>query len=395
LKTPVSLASAARQFLVGDKSDPMLQGLVAGARRPARTGAPGAPHILLLSNMYPGREEPGFGSFVRTQVESIRALGVHVTVEARTRRRHVNYVPFYLGGAWSLAAASFVLIHAHYGFHSALPALLLRGSRPLVVTFHRGDALDEPRRNRLYALLQRLCVHASTRLIAVSSQIKDALVRHCGADPARIDVISCGVDTERFRPASDRASVRAGLGLSAARPLIAWVSSPAAAERKGIDVLIGCARLCPQADFLVIGVGVRPNAPANCRFPGNIGNQAMAPWLQAADLFLLPSHSEGTPVTLLEAMACGAPGIASPAGGVVDVLENGVNGRLVHSFRASAFAAAIREVLELPADRRRAIECAARETVATRFDTRFVAERIAKLYKAVVEGDRRTREALS
>jgi D-inositol-3-phosphate glycosyltransferase len=384
LKKPTFLPSTANQFLIGDPNGPAL-----------RAGAPAAPHILILSNMYPGREEPGFGSFVRAQVESIRALAVHVTVKARTRRRHVNYLPFYLGGAWSLATASFDLIHAHYGFHSALPAFLLRGSRPLVVTFHRGDALDEPRRNRLYAYMQRLCVRASTRLIAVSSQIKDALVRQCDADPACIDVISCGVDTERFQPAADRASVRAALGLNATRPVIAWVSSPAAAERKGIDVVIGCARLCPQADFLVIGVDVRPDAPANCRFPGSIGNQAMARWLQAADLFLLPSRSEGTPVGLLEAMACGAPGIASPAGGIVDVLENGVNGRLVHSFTAGAFAAAISEVLELPVDGRRSIECAARETVATRFDAQFVAERIAKLYQAVVESDRRIRVALS
>jgi glycosyltransferase involved in cell wall biosynthesis len=70
------------------------------------------------------------------------------------------------------------------------------------------------------------------------------------------------------------------------------------------------------------------------------------------------------------------------------VVEDGVNGRLVRSLTPAAFAAVVKEFLEMPGVRRHAVELAARETVATRFDARLIAERLLNVYKAALGGAR-------
>src|SRR5437867_603333 len=82
---------------------------------------------------------------------------------------------------------------------SSLPAMLAR-ARPLVVTFHRGDALDEPQRNAIYRALQRSCVKSASVLIAVSEEIRQALIERLSADPAKIRIVPCGIDPAIFRP---------------------------------------------------------------------------------------------------------------------------------------------------------------------------------------------------
>jgi hypothetical protein len=117
----------------------------------------------------------------------------------------------------------------------------------------------------------------------VSSEIGDCLVRQFAADARRIHVISCGVDVERFAPITDRASVRLQLGFAPADSVIVWVGSGPAAQRKGLDTVLACARSLPHVTFALVGIRTVDAAPANCRFAGSVPNGDIPRWLQAAD----------------------------------------------------------------------------------------------------------------
>ncbi len=104
--------------------------------------------------------------------------------------------------------------------------------------------------------------------------------------------------------------------------------------------------------------------------------------LARAGVFVLPSHAEGLPVSLLEAMAAGCPVIATPVGGVPDLVRHGENGWLVPPRDARALAHALAAILRDPALAAR-LGAAARATVAQRHTAERAVERLGRLYAAL------------
>jgi glycosyltransferase involved in cell wall biosynthesis len=102
--------------------------------------------------------------------------------------------------------------------------------------------------------------------------------------------------------------------------------------------------------------------------------------LARATLFVLPSHVEGMPMSLLEAMAWGLPAIATAVGGVPEVIDPEVNGVLVPAGNIEALAGAITRLLNEPSLRDR-LGHAARETIATRFPLAATLERLIGIYR--------------
>jgi glycosyltransferase involved in cell wall biosynthesis len=124
--------------------------------------------------------------------------------------------------------------------------------------------------------------------------------------------------------------------------------------------------------------GLRPNA----HFPGWLSPRRREELLARASVFVLPSHAEGVPMSLLEAMAAGCPVIATDVGGIPDVITHGVNGLLVPVGDRDALALALHRLL---VDRDLAAElgCAARETIRRRFTTEHAIERLDQIYSGL------------
>ena len=191
-------------------------------------------------------------------------------------------------------------------------------------------------------------------VIAVSQDLRDHVVA-LGVAADKVSVVYSGVNTSLFHPAPRR-DARARLGIVGSTPLLLYVGNLAAVKR--LDVLVdACAFLHQkglQFDCRMIGQGpMKGSLERQIRASGLQDHMSlMAPrpmeelpdWYRAADVFVLPSRSEGLPNVLLEAMACGTPIVATRVGGVPEITR-GLRPGLVPSGDPQALADAIARTL--------------------------------------------------
>jgi len=118
-------------------------------------------------------------------------------------------------------------------------------------------------------------------------------------------------------------------------------------------------------------------------FSGAVSHSDVPAWLATADIFALPSHKEGVPVSLLEAMAAGLPAVATDVGGIGEVLEDGRTGYLVPRADPVALHGKIRELV-CDASTRERMGAAARELVMDRYLWDHNASAMLELYEEII-----------
>lgn len=228
------------------------------------------------------------------------------------------------------------VVHAHNLFfrttESAGMPYIRSGSR-LVITIHLGriaaGGVGLRSMTELYErTIGRWIISRSDRLIAVSSAVAEH-ARSLGARPDRIDVIPNGVDLDLFKPAE---RPRSG------PPRILFVGR--LVSNKGPELLVRAAPAVlekhPDAEFVICGDGPmrqsleleanRLNVARAFRFPGVIRNVPEV--MRDSTVLVRPSTLEGMPLTVLEAMGCGLPVIATRVGGTPELVKHGANGFL-------------------------------------------------------------------
>jgi teichuronic acid biosynthesis glycosyltransferase TuaC len=220
---------------------------------------------------------------------------------------------------------------------------------PVVVKVHGSDLDLLARRPTLRWQLARALPRAA-RVVAVSRALART-AESLGVDPTRVDVIANGVDAGLFR-VRERGEARAALGLGGdTRRWILYVGR-LRADKGVLDLAAAFAKVAaadPQSALVVVGEG--PDRPAleaalapfgdRARLVGAVPLADVPRWMSAADLVTLPSHHEGTPNVLLEALACGRRVIATRVGGIPDVVHRPELGVLVPAGDVPALAAAL------------------------------------------------------
>ncbi len=284
--------------------------------------------------------------------------------------------------------------HAHT-WYADMAGLWIRTLHriPLVVTLHSLEPLRPWKADQLgsgYLLsswIEKTAVEAADRVIAVSGRMREDILAHFGADPAKVVVIHNGIDPERFRrterrDALDRLGVRP--------PYVLFVGR--ITDQKGIFHLLEAAPKLP-AGVQVVLCASAPDTPeieerlrrAVPRHPNVVWIGEMAPvevvvqLYSHAAVFACPSVYEPFGLINLEAMACETPVVASAVGGILEVVEDGKTGILVPPAKPDELAAALRRVLENPA-LGRSLGQAGRRRVEARFSWASVAERTERVY---------------
>lgn len=208
--------------------------------------------------------------------------------------------------------------------------------------------------------------------ILANSDFTAGLLSGLGVEAARIEVVSGGVDAQRFAPAPGaRAAARAALGI--AHDAIVLLTVCRLVEKKGVEVLLDAAsRLAPKfptLELVVVGDGrkrrsyeARAEALGighRVRFEGRVPHEAVPRYFWASDVFVLASYEsrhaggevrdvETMGRVLCEANAAGVPLVATRSGGTPSVVRDGHNGLLVAPDDAAALAGAIERVLSTP-----------------------------------------------
>jgi glycosyltransferase involved in cell wall biosynthesis len=286
-------------------------------------------------------------------------------------------------------AAGFDLVHAH-GLRAALIGVHASAGAgvPAIFTAHNMPPVRR--------LVDRLAVRSIARRTAAIVAISRAVAAGIEANNpggAPVVVVPNGIDLARFSDLPDRASARQELDLPADAPVIAAIGR--LSPEKGFHVLIRSlpevVKQSPEAHLVIAGDGplraalsaaIESSLPEperrRVRLIGRLAD--VRPLLAAADLFAAPSLSEGQGIAAIEAMAAGLAVVASDVGGLPEVVENGVTGRLVTSDVDHILAEALCELIR-NAEMRARFGAAGRERAFERFSAERMVERTLEVYR--------------
>ncbi len=313
----------------------------------------------------------------------------------------------------AISEADVVHSHTWYANFAGHLASQLHGI-PHVLTAHSLEPLRPWKAEQLgggYAVssgIEKLAYENAAAVIAVSAGMRaDILRSYPQVDPARVRVIHNGIDTERWRPVEDSAFLES-IGMDPARPSVVFVGR--ITRQKGLPYLLRAARLLPPDVQLVLCAGA-PDTPEimaevqegvrtlQQTRDGVIWIEKMLPReelsaiLAAATTFVCPSVYEPLGIVNLEAMACGAAVVGTATGGIPEVVDDGVTGRLVPIAQVqdgtgtpvdpdrfvSDLAGVLTEVVSDPA-RARAYGEAGRERARSEFSWTAIADATRALY---------------
>jgi glycosyltransferase involved in cell wall biosynthesis len=291
--------------------------------RPLRT--------LVVTNLFPTSAAPTTGTFVADQVASLRTAGVAVELLHVPRREGGPgvYRDLARRAVEVVERTSPDVVHVMYG--GVMADVVTRTVRnvPVLVSFCGTDLLGGRGRGLVHGLSRRYGVVASRRaaaraagVVVKSRNLSDALP--ASVDRSRVWIVPNGVNLERFQP-RDKEECRSRLGWTTTRTNVLFPGAPERPEKR-FELAQACiAQLRAERH----DVGLKALA--------GVDPEAVATWLNAADVVLLTSAHEGSPNVVKEALACNVPVVSVDVGDVSERLA-GIEGCAVAEPTASDLA---------------------------------------------------------
>ncbi len=287
------------------------------------------------------------------------------------------------------------IIHAHFiipdGFASSLIGMKL--NIPVVTTAHGSDVNLYER----YTKKEKNCfdqvIRKSNAIITVSNALKHKVEQY--SSPQYVESIPMGVDTGFFSPVDSKVEIRKQLGIPENANILLFVGH--ITKEKGIFDLLQAINILKNKDlnFLLVIVGSASSykelffnisqmkLETYVKLVGEIPHSEVKYWMSASDIFILPSYSEGLPTVVVEAMACGLAVIATPVGGIPEILLDNENGIIVPVKEPDILAKKIELIIDNP-DKKMKYGLNARETVMKQYDVKLNAQRVLNLYNKFV-----------
>jgi len=386
--------------------------------------------VLVFTTVFPSREMPNFGIFVRERMRRVADLcdvkviapvpffpfaGVikrnyaikHPRIEHQGNLE-VHHPRFFvipglfkfLDGFFLFLSTIFAvsklrkdfdfdLIDAHFAYPDGFAAVLLGQlfKRPVVITL-RGT-LNRLIRYRLRRAMIKVALNRAARIFSVSPHLIQ-LAEESEARPVKYRIIPNGVDTQHFKRVTQKVA-RANIGIDEGTKVI--ISVGGLVERKGhhrvIEALPQLVGKFPDIIFLVVGGPSvegdisselrmqiqRLGLENHVRLVGEVPHDQVSMYLSAADIFVLATRYEGCPNVFLEAMACGLPVVTTLVCGNEYIVEPGRSGLLVPFGDKARLGEALQDALTSDWNHQQIIEYAHSRTwenvakeVVTQFD---------------------------
>ncbi len=338
--------------------------------------------ICILTTSYPGYKNHIQSPFIYKLTESLKGLGIYVDVVApryKNSKKEDNwkginvhrfkYFPFVSmqkltsgGGIPSALKRSFLVklqmpffmisfylnskkyakkcdvIHAQWALSALVGVFLKRKyKKPLVLT-ERGASLNMALKSKLMSKVFRWILK-NCDFVTANNENQIKIMKSLGVPAEKLKAVPNGIDIDMFKPI-EQAKARKKLGLDPDKKIILFVGW--LIERKGVSYLLQAMKNVSFKEknslLLIVGEGniesrlkehTKKLGLDNVMFLGSKNPSEIPLYMNASDIFVLPSLSEGRPNVVGEAMACGVPVIASNVNGTPEFIENGKNGFLV------------------------------------------------------------------
>lgn len=324
-------------------------------------------NILVITNMYPGKNSPSFGVFIKNQVESLRKRGVNVDVIGIRDHRMGTFFILKKYMLWTMKILlqivkrkQYQIVHCHYVFPSGLFGLIFQRlfNSKLVVTAHGGDIDKMARKNPFIFNQTRKILQKANIIIVVGKKLKKDIISDFKIDKKKILVVNMGVDRQIFTPLP-KDEAKAKLNLSKHDWHILFVGN--LIKAKGLDELIMAfnqlKKEYPNLQLHLIGANKEPvflaklqkrikeESIEDVHFYPPMKQEDIAIWMSAADVYVLPSYIEGFGLSALEAMSCHTPVVGTDVGGLSHLLDQDA-GVLVKPHDVDSLKAGIERVLK-------------------------------------------------
>jgi len=301
------------------------------------------------------------------------------------------WLRFFFHLCWVIYRHRVDLIHVNSyvpGNYARLAAALMQV--PIVIDHWHGFTRFNLKRRLICRVLGRF----TDLSIAVSRGVRDYLVRQGGLNPTKVRVVANGVDVAAIDAARPGPLVRRELGLPEDVPLIGLVGRLDHWGKGHKELFSAMAQIRERhpVHALIVGGGRREAEVRQLAESLGLGGEVhflgqrrdVPDLLNAMDIFVLPSYSEGVSLALLEAMAAGLPVIATAVGGLPEVVEHDKTGVLIPPRDAEALAAALERLLADPAWARE-LGDHARDHVREHFSLDHLGREINEIYEELVE----------
>ena len=330
---------------------------------------------------------------VSNALAELEAAGVRVVGLKRTSARQVwAWWPLYR----LLRDERVDVLHSHKFGSNVWGTVIGRMARVPVIVAHEHTWSFEGKPWRRLAD-RELIARGSSAFIAVSREDRRRMIEIEGIDPDDVLFIPNGIPAP---PPPSGADVRAELGIAADAPVIGTVS--VLRPQKALDVLLRAGRTLtaefPGLRVLIAGEGDRRFALEDLTRELGLEDTVMflgvrtdvPDVLAALDIAVSSSDFEGSPLSVMEYMEAARPVVATRVGGVPDLIDDGVHGRLVEPQDPDAFAAAVAELLRDP-ERAREMGRRGQERRREEFDIDVMVRRLEELYVRLREEARPNR----
>lgn len=334
--------------------------------------------ILLISNMYPNKENPQYGIFVKKTEEIIINNGFEINKvimykKNRIIKKIISYINFYIKVLVNLIFRNYSYVYVHYVSHSSLPVIiskLIKPSIQIISNVHGSDVIPENGKQKYFNYFSSKILKLSLRVVAPSNYYKKLIENKYNIEDKKIIIFpSGGIDENEFYPIDDSNFSKEKLNLSIEFKYIGFVSR--LDYGKGWNVFLDAAHILSKNKslsnykFIVVGNGHEEKLFYKKINELNLGDRVihlnflshdkLKYLYNSLEIFCFPTNRAGESLGLvgIEALSCGIPVIASNFAGPTDYIIDNYNGYLFEKNNSVDLSKKIEKYIVLKNDKKK------------------------------------------